>query len=126
MAVQWVVKASKLCNLRCKYCYEFPFLADPSRISQQQLRSFFTNVATYFSERPTLRTSFGTEVSLYFSVVRILRTHSLRKKKSSTQPVFPIRTLFRQISIGLEIMTYHFFASLIILEFQSIFLVINV
>jgi len=30
--VTWTVKASKLCNLRCGYCYEWPHLADPSRI----------------------------------------------------------------------------------------------
>ncbi len=28
----WTVKASKLCNLRCRYCYEWPHLADPVRI----------------------------------------------------------------------------------------------
>ncbi|MCM3872277.1 MAG: radical SAM protein, partial [Pyrinomonadaceae bacterium] len=28
----WTVKASKLCNLRCRYCYEWPYLADPARI----------------------------------------------------------------------------------------------
>lgn len=32
-AVDWVVKASKLCNLRCKYCYEWEELADPERMS---------------------------------------------------------------------------------------------
>ncbi len=30
--VTWTIKASKLCNLRCRYCYEWPHLADPSRI----------------------------------------------------------------------------------------------
>jgi len=32
MHFTWTVKASKLCNLRCRYCYEWPNLADPSRI----------------------------------------------------------------------------------------------
>jgi uncharacterized protein len=31
--VQWVIKATKLCNLRCKYCYEWDSLADPTRMS---------------------------------------------------------------------------------------------
>jgi uncharacterized protein len=30
--VTWTIKATKLCNLRCRYCYEWPQLADPSRI----------------------------------------------------------------------------------------------
>lgn len=29
----WAVKASKLCNLRCRYCYEWDDLANPARIS---------------------------------------------------------------------------------------------
>jgi uncharacterized protein len=32
-AIDWVVKASKLCNLRCRYCYEWEELADPERMS---------------------------------------------------------------------------------------------
>lgn len=32
-SVDWVVKASKLCNLRCRYCYEWDELADPERMS---------------------------------------------------------------------------------------------
>ncbi len=31
--IDWVVKASKLCNLRCSYCYEWDELADPARMS---------------------------------------------------------------------------------------------
>ena len=31
--LDWVIKASKLCNLRCRYCYEWNELADPARIS---------------------------------------------------------------------------------------------
>ncbi|MEO1085762.1 MAG: radical SAM protein, partial [Acidobacteriota bacterium] len=41
MGVQWVVKLSKLCNLRCRYCYEFESLADPARMSPEQLAAFF-------------------------------------------------------------------------------------
>lgn len=32
-SVDWVIKASKLCNLRCRYCYEWEELADPERMS---------------------------------------------------------------------------------------------
>ncbi len=32
-AVSWSVKISKLCNLRCRYCYEWNELANPARIS---------------------------------------------------------------------------------------------
>jgi uncharacterized protein len=31
--VQWVIKATKLCNLRCSYCYEWDHLSDPTRMS---------------------------------------------------------------------------------------------
>src|SRR5689334_20752427 len=31
--VNWVIKASKLCNLRCSYCYEWDELADRRRMS---------------------------------------------------------------------------------------------
>jgi uncharacterized protein len=30
---EWVIKASKLCNLRCQYCYEWDQLSDPTRMS---------------------------------------------------------------------------------------------
>jgi uncharacterized protein len=35
----WVVKASKLCNLRCRYCYEFPNLANRERMSMETWRA---------------------------------------------------------------------------------------
>jgi uncharacterized protein len=41
---QFVVKISKYCNLRCDYCYEFPHLADPARMSLDQLRTVFENI----------------------------------------------------------------------------------
>lgn len=46
--VQWVVKVSKRCNLRCKYCYEFPFLADPARMQLPQLERMFQHIAEYY------------------------------------------------------------------------------
>ncbi|CAM4344613.1 hypothetical protein MB901379_02640 [Mycobacterium basiliense] len=32
--MQWVIKTTKLCNLRCKYCYEWDHLSDPTRMSE--------------------------------------------------------------------------------------------
>lgn len=46
--VQWVVKASKFCNLRCRYCYEFPSLAERARITPEQLRQMFAHVARHY------------------------------------------------------------------------------
>lgn len=43
-AVDFVIKISKYCNLRCSYCYEFAELGIRKRMQLQQLRSFFTNV----------------------------------------------------------------------------------
>jgi uncharacterized protein len=46
--VEWVVKISKLCNLRCKYCYEFPFLANRERMSLDDLARMFQHIADYY------------------------------------------------------------------------------
>jgi len=50
--VEWVVKISKQCNLRCSYCYEFPFLSDRGRMSLEQLEAMFRNIASYYEARP--------------------------------------------------------------------------
>lgn len=49
MSVQWVVKTTKLCNLRCQYCYEFPWLGDATRMSASQLDAFFRHVAEEYA-----------------------------------------------------------------------------
>jgi uncharacterized protein len=43
-AVDFVIKISKYCNLRCSYCYEYAELGVRKRMQLAQLRSFFTNV----------------------------------------------------------------------------------
>lgn len=43
-AIDFVIKISKYCNLRCSYCYEFEELGQRKRMSLEQLRAFFTNV----------------------------------------------------------------------------------
>lgn len=44
-AIDFVVKLSKYCNLRCSYCYEFDALDDKRRIPLASLRAFFEHVA---------------------------------------------------------------------------------
>lgn len=44
-SAQFVVKISKLCNLRCSYCYEFAHLADKTRMSLTQAEAMFRNIA---------------------------------------------------------------------------------
>lgn len=39
--MQVVLKVSKLCNLRCRYCYEFEQLGNSARMSQDDLRQLF-------------------------------------------------------------------------------------
>jgi uncharacterized protein len=43
--VTWVLKASKLCNLRCTYCYEYENLADRSRMAPGSFRQAFRRMA---------------------------------------------------------------------------------
>jgi len=45
--VDWVIKASKLCNLRCRYCYEWNELGDPTRMSLATWRHVLTAVRDY-------------------------------------------------------------------------------
>jgi uncharacterized protein len=46
-SVEWVVKASKFCNLRCEYCYEWNSLGNPERISLEQWASVLEGIRTY-------------------------------------------------------------------------------
>lgn len=43
-AVDFVIKISKYCNLRCSYCYEYAELGIRKRMQLEQLRTFFLNV----------------------------------------------------------------------------------
>lgn len=47
--ITFVVKCTKLCNLRCRYCYEFNDLSDPRFISIDQLHSVASFVAQFAS-----------------------------------------------------------------------------
>ena len=47
---QFVFKVSKYCNLRCDYCYEFPYLGDKARMSLDQIRAAFQNIKSSINE----------------------------------------------------------------------------
>ncbi|MEA5571329.1 radical SAM/SPASM domain-containing protein [Calothrix sp. UHCC 0171] len=46
--VQFVVKTSKHCNLRCRYCYEYAELGNKNAIALAQIEKMFTNIANYY------------------------------------------------------------------------------
>ena len=48
-SVDIVCYTSKLCNLRCRYCYELPMLSDRTRMSFEQIERMFANVAAGYS-----------------------------------------------------------------------------
>jgi uncharacterized protein len=48
--MQFVIKLTKLCNLRCKYCYEYPFLADKKRMELTEIEAMFRNIANYAAQ----------------------------------------------------------------------------
>jgi uncharacterized protein len=47
-SVQFVIKTSKFCNLRCCYCYEYSELNNHSTITQDQLDQIYTHIADYY------------------------------------------------------------------------------
>lgn len=64
--VNWVVKASKLCNLRCSYCYEWNELHRTDRIGLPQWRRLLEAVRDYHL---LLRESFGGERGVRSNVI---------------------------------------------------------
>jgi uncharacterized protein len=50
-SIDIVVKSSKRCNLRCRYCYEYESLADRTRMSREQLVTMYEHLAGYFDAR---------------------------------------------------------------------------
>jgi len=53
--VQFIIKVSKFCNLRCTYCYEYPELGDKTTMSHEQLDRMYTHIADYYAslDEPT-------------------------------------------------------------------------
>ena len=47
-----VIKLSKLCNLRCEYCFEYDQLGEPARMGSAQLRQLFINIRDYVRTLP--------------------------------------------------------------------------
>lgn len=47
MAINWVVKVSKLCNLRCRYCYEWEELSNRARMSFELWERLLHSVREY-------------------------------------------------------------------------------
>lgn len=45
--ITWVIKASKLCDLRCRYCYEWNELGNPARISLANWRRLLESVKAH-------------------------------------------------------------------------------
>ncbi|WP_424888890.1 radical SAM protein [Streptomyces sp. XH2] len=50
--LQLVVKVSKFCNLRCRYCYEFPSLGDRTAMSVPQVRALIRHVGEWLADQP--------------------------------------------------------------------------
>lgn len=49
--VNWIVKASKLCNLRCRYCYEWEELGDMARLSLEGWQRLLGMIRAYHRKR---------------------------------------------------------------------------
>ena len=54
-SVEFVIKTSKFCNLRCRYCYEYSDLGNRDMISLDQIETLYSHVADYYGklEHPT-------------------------------------------------------------------------
>ncbi|MEU5432073.1 radical SAM protein [Streptomyces sp. NPDC020719] len=50
--LQLVVKVSKFCNLRCRYCYEFPSLGDRTAMTVPQVRNMIKHVGEWLADQP--------------------------------------------------------------------------
>lgn len=49
-SVQFVVKTSKHCNLRCRYCYEYAELSNKKTITIEQIENMFHNILNYYQQ----------------------------------------------------------------------------
>jgi len=54
--MNWVIEVSKLCNLRCAYCYQRDWLPKPDRISLDDWRTLLTAIRTYHDLRSRQQT----------------------------------------------------------------------
>lgn len=51
--MHFVMKISKLCNLRCRYCYEYEDLGRRDRMPLERLEPFFASVADWWRGHPS-------------------------------------------------------------------------
>jgi len=49
--VQFIIKVSKFCNLRCKYCFEYPWLGDRAAMGLEQLEAMYVAIRDYYADR---------------------------------------------------------------------------
>jgi uncharacterized protein len=47
-SIEIICYTSKLCNLRCRYCYELPLLSDKRRMSMPSIEAMFRNFKGFF------------------------------------------------------------------------------
>jgi uncharacterized protein len=52
--MNFVLKLSKLCNLRCTYCYEYAELANKERMPLESVEYLFKSIAQYAARRPAM------------------------------------------------------------------------
>jgi uncharacterized protein len=57
-SINFVLKISKFCNLRCSYCYEYNELGERRRMSLHQLRTFFEGVRSWVHRQADCRLNF--------------------------------------------------------------------
>jgi len=50
--MNFVIKLSKLCNLRCTYCYEYAELANKERMPLEDIAFLFRSIAQYAAKHP--------------------------------------------------------------------------
>lgn len=84
--VQFVVKLTKLCNLRCKYCYEYPYLDDPAKMELGDIEKMLHHISEGLSDHDVKECEFilhGGEPLLlpadYYRAIYALQTELLGK-----------------------------------------------
>jgi uncharacterized protein len=63
--MQFVVKVSKFCNLRCTYCYEFAELGNRETMTREQVRRMYEHLGSYLDRRDA-EDGARTEIQLFW------------------------------------------------------------
>lgn len=56
--VQFVIKLTKLCNLRCRYCYEYPYLGDAAKMELPEIEKMLHHIAKGLSDHDVTQCEF--------------------------------------------------------------------